>query len=322
MTPILEVKNLTVGFQSSDRKIAAARGVSFQLRPGEVLGMVGESGSGKTVTGLSCLRLIPEPPGKIEGGQILFEGKDLLRISKEELRSIRGNQISMVFQDPMSSLNPFLTVERQMTEVLETHRAMRRKEARHRCLEMLEQVRIPNPEKKIWSYPHELSGGQRQRVMLAMALLCEPKILIADEPTTALDVTIQAQILDLLRDFQKSKRMAVLLITHDLGIVAGLADRVLVMYAGKVVEEAPTKELFKNPKHPYTLGLLHSLPRMEQGKPWSAIPGQPPDPAELGPGCPFEPRCEFRIPQCRQAFPDAVPISAEHRSYCFEAEKL
>ena len=322
MSSVLEVRDLRVDVGNEACSAPAVGGVSFDVRKGETVGIVGESGSGKTLTALACLRLVPEPPARIAGGEVLFGGRDLLRLSEEEMRALRGNRIAMVFQDPMTSLNPFLTIERQLTEVLETHRRMPRREARERSLAALAQVGIPDPEKRLWSYPHQLSGGQRQRVMIAMALLCDPAVLLADEPTTALDVTVQAQILSLIKKMQEERGLAVVLITHDLGVVAGMAQRIFVMYAGRIAEEGRTEEVFDHPRHPYTLGLLRSLPRVDEEGRLRPIPGQIPEPGELGPGCPFEPRCEFRTARCAASVPPFLSLSPTHHAACFEAYKV
>ena len=302
---LLDVRDLTVRFDSHHGSVRAVDHVSFTLEEGETLGLVGESGSGKSVTNLALLGLIPQPPGVIEAGEVWFEGRDLLRLSPAELRALRGDAISMIFQDPMTSLNPLLTIERQLSEVLETHRGLSRREARPRCAAALGDVGIPAPESRLDQFPHELSGGMRQRVMIAMALLCDPKVLIADEPTTALDVTIQAQILELMRSLQERRGTAIVLITHDLGVVAGMSDRVNVMYAGRIVESAGTDELFARPLHPYTEGLLASVPRLagDVSADLYSIPGSPPDLAALPAGCAFAPRCAERGEECLQAVP-------------------
>lgn len=288
MAPLLEVRDLRTYFHTQDGIVKAVDGVSFYVNRGETLGIVGESGCGKSVTSLSIMRLIPTPPGKIAGGQILFDGEDLLQASEEEMRHIRGNRIAMIFQDPMTSLNPVLTIGRQITESLELHLKLTKKEARDRAIELLDMVGIPSASKRLDNYPHQFSGGMRQRVMIAMALSCNPELLIADEPTTALDVTIQAQILELINRLREELGTAVILITHDLGVVAGMTDRVTVMYAGKVVEEGPTSEIFANPRMPYTIGLLRSIPRLdeERGRRLTPIRGLPPNLIDLPPICP------------------------------------
>ncbi len=286
--PLLEVKNLQVQFKTADGIVNAVNNVSFSVNRGETLGIVGESGSGKSVTSLSIMRLIPSPPGKIAGGQILFDGDNLVDFSESEMRKIRGNRISMIFQDPMTSLNPVLRIGRQMTESLQLHMGMTAKQARNRAIELLSMVGIPAPDKRLDDFPHQFSGGMRQRVMIAMGLACNPELLIADEPTTALDVTIQAQILELLNRLKNETGTAIIFITHDLGVVAGMTDRVIVMYAGRVVEQASTNELFHNPRMPYTIGLLDSIPRLDgiQTR-LTPIPGLPPDLLEENPALPI-----------------------------------
>ena len=300
---VLSVRNLQTHFFTRRGVARAVDGVSLTLHPGETLGIVGESGSGKTVTSLSVLRLVP-PPGRIVGGEILFEGRDLAALPETELRKIRGRRISMVFQDPMSSLNPFLTVGDQVAETLRIHESLPRRAALRRAAEVLDKVGIPKPESCLPDFPHRFSGGMRQRVMIAMALVSNPKVLIADEPTTALDVTIQAQVLDLFERIKSEFQTSILLITHNLGIVAGIADRVSVMYAGKVVESAPTEELFRNPRHPYTLALLRAVPRPgDPNQTVAPIPGSPPDLTRLPPGCSFHDRCPLREDRCREEVP-------------------
>jgi oligopeptide transport system ATP-binding protein len=307
--PLLEVRDLVVRFRTADGTIHAVNGVSFELEAGERLGLVGESGCGKSVTNLALIRLLPRPAGRIEGGSVRFEGRDLLALREDEVRDIRGRDIAMIFQDPMTSLNPVLTIEEQLVETLLAHRPMGTDEARRRAIELLRMVGIPNPEARLRNFPHQFSGGMRQRVMIAMALALEPKILIADEPTTALDVTIQAQVLELLRRLTEEHRTALILITHDLGVVAGMTDRVAVMYAGFVVETATTAELFARPAHPYTVGLLHSIPRVDErdGEELIPIEGRPPDMRELPVGCPFAPRCAWRLAVCWEANPRLAP---------------
>ena len=277
--PILQVDDLHVHFHTEDGVVRAVDGVSFEVHPGETLGIVGESGSGKSVTNLAMLGLIPQPPGKIAGGRALYQGDDLLQMSEKQLAEIRGNRIAMIFQDPMTSLNPFLTIEEQLTEVTKLHLKHDHGAARKRAVEMLDRVGLPSPEKRIGAYPHQFSGGMRQRVMIAMALLCEPDLLIADEPTTAIDVTIQAQILDLLKELQREKGTAIIMITHSMGVIANICHRVQVMYAGKIAEEADAGPLFADPRHPYTVGLLESIPRLDEhkGDELTPIEGQPPD---------------------------------------------
>lgn len=320
---LLSVENLRTTFSTPDGLVRAVDGVSFAVERGETLGIVGESGSGKSVTVLSLLKLIPTPPGKIESGEAHFAGKNLLALSAHQLRAIRGNDIAMIFQDPMTSLNPFLRISRQLTEVLECHRGMTPKEALRTAIDMLELVGIPFPAERIHNYPHEFSGGMRQRVMIAMALLCRPKLLIADEPTTALDVTIQAQILDLIKNLRHEFGTSVILITHDLGVVAGTCDHVAVMYAGKIAEYGKTADLFARPRHPYTKGLLRSLPRIDNVSTalLTTIPGQPPDLTRVPAGCPFHPRCNYVIDRCRRDFPEQRVFADQH-SYCWRAEEL
>lgn len=320
---LLEVKNLRTYFATEDGTVKAVDGVSFTLERGETLGIVGESGSGKSVTNLSIIRLIPNPPGRIEGGEIIFAGEDLLQLPEEEVRKIRGRRISMIFQDPMTSLNPFMKISRQLMEMTRLHLGHNKTEAFEHAVRMLETVGIPDARARAEDYPHEFSGGMRQRVMIAMALSCEPELLIADEPTTALDVTIQAQILELIKKLKQETGTSVILITHDLGVVAGMTDHVVVMYAGKVFEQAPTRELFAFPGNPYTKGLLRSVPdpTSEQGKLYQ-IPGLPPDVARLKPGCPFVPRCDRVAEICRQEFPPFVQLSAEHYSLCHFATEV
>jgi oligopeptide transport system ATP-binding protein len=320
---LLTVKDLRVHFETEDGTIKAVDGVSFEVKRGETLGIVGESGSGKTVANLSLMRLIPEPPGKIVSGTINFGGRDVLKLSARELRDLRGSRIAMIFQDPMTSLNPFMRVSRQLMEVTQLHLGHSREQARAHAIKMLERVGIPDAAERVDSYPHEFSGGMRQRVMIAMALSCEPELLIADEPTTALDVTIQAQILELIRRLKSETGASAILITHDLGVVAGMTDHVIVMYAGKVFEQAPTSELFAKPGNPYTRGLLRSVPDPtdEQGKLYQ-IPGQPPDLARLPAGCPFAPRCERAEEICTREFPPFVQLNSQHYSLCHFANQV
>src|SRR5438445_3531821 len=302
MTNLLEIKNLKTHFPTRAGLVRAVDDVSFYLDRGELLGLVGESGCGKSMTALSIMRLVA-PPGKIVGGEIIFDGQDLLKLSNAEMRAVRGDDIAMIFQDPMTSLNPVFTVGEQIAEALRLHRQLSRKEAKHGAIEAMREVAIPDPATRVNDYPHQLSGGMRQRVMIAMALACDPKLLIADEPTTALDVTIQAQILDLLNNLRKTHDLAILLITHDLGVVAEVADRVAVMYTGKIVEESPVDELFARPKHPYTEGLLRSVPKLTakdvaRKTRLQTIEGTVPKPTALPPDCHFEQRCGFRMPRC------------------------
>jgi oligopeptide transport system ATP-binding protein len=320
---LLTVKDLRTYFSTEDGTVKAVDGVSFELKAGETLGIVGESGSGKSVANLSIMRLIPDPPGKIVSGSIDFHGQDILKLSAKDVRELRGKRIAMVFQDPMTSLNPFMRVSRQLMEVTELHLGHNKKQARAHAIEMLEHVGIPDAAERVDSYPHEFSGGMRQRVMIAMALSCKPELLIADEPTTALDVTIQAQILDLIKRLKRETGASVILITHDLGVVAGMTDHVLVMYAGKIFEQAPTEELFDRPANPYTHGLLRSVPdpTAEQGQLYQ-IPGQPPDLAHPEPGCPFAPRCERAEEICRREFPPFVQVTSDHYSLCHFAKEV
>lgn len=315
---ILSVTDLKTYFQTDDGVVKAVDGVSFDLKTGETLGIVGESGSGKSVTSLSLMRLIPEPAGKIVGGEIVFDGIDVRSLSIDKVRKIRGRRIAMIFQDPMTSLNPFLKISTQLTEVTRLHLGHTKKQAYDHAFKMLETVGIPDVGARLNGYPHELSGGMRQRVMIAMALSCDPELLIADEPTTALDVTIQAQILELIKDLKARMGTSVILITHDLGVVAGMTDKIIVMYAGKVFEQAPTHELFATPANPYTKGLLKSVPdpAHEKGKELYQIPGLPPDVAHLPPGCPFAPRCDRAEEICVKLYPPFVQINEDHFSLC------
>ena len=318
---LMQVKNLTTRFYTEDGTVYAVNGVSYDLHEGETLGIVGESGCGKSVHALSIMRLIPQPPGKIVDGQVIFKGKDILQFDEDEMRKIRGGDIAMIFQDPMTSLNPVFSIGEQIAEALRLHMAMNESQARERTIELLEMVGIPNARDRFDSYPHEFSGGMRQRVMIAMGLSCAPEILFADEPTTALDVTIQAQIIDLAKRLRDKLGMAMIWITHDLGIVAGLVDRVIVMYAGFIVEKADVDELYANPRHPYTLGLLRSLPRVDKDRIADErlipIPGLPPDLIGLPPGCPFVNRCPFSIPRCSTENPTLKPIGEDHEIACW-----
>ena len=316
---LLDVRGLKTQFYTQDGVVNAVNGISYTLNEGETLGIVGESGCGKSVGVMSLMRLIPMPPGKIVAGQVLFEGRDLMKVSDEEMRSVRGNKIAMIFQDPMTSLNPVLTIGRQVGEALELHMGMNKGEARKRTIELLEMVGIPSAANRVDDYPHQFSGGMRQRVMIAMGLSCNPQLLIADEPTTALDVTIQAQIVELVKRLRDEIGMSIIWITHDLGVVAGLADRMAVMYAGFIVEEADVKELYANPRHPYTVGLLGSLPRLDEGRGRRlvSIDGLPPDLIDLPPGCPFYDRCSYRIDQCRDKNPTLESVGLNHRAACW-----
>ncbi len=319
MSTVLEVKDLGVRFATQDGVVHAVNGISYAIEEGETLGIVGESGSGKSVGVLSIMGLIPSPPGEIVSGQVFFEDQDLLQLNRAQLRSIRGNQISMIFQDPMTSLNPVLTIGRQITEALEVHLGMSLTQARRRAVELLEMVGIPSAADRLDNYPHQFSGGMRQRVMIAIGLSCNPQLLIADEPTTALDVTIQAQIVRLIKQLRADLGMAVIWITHDLGVVAGLADRVLVMYAGRIVESAPVVDLYENPRHPYTLGLLGSLPRLDSQRKihLASIEGLPPDLIHYPKGCPFYARCAYRLDECREVPPPLEPVGPGHMKACF-----
>jgi oligopeptide transport system ATP-binding protein len=318
MADLLDVKGLETQFRTPDGIVHAVNGVSLTLKEGETLGIVGESGCGKTVTVLSILRLIAMPPGKIVAGKANFRGQDLLQMSNEEIREIRGSQIAMIFQDPMTSLNPVLTIERQLTEPLLLHLGMTKVQARNRAAELLGLVGIPNAKERLKDYPHQFSGGMRQRVMIAMALACDPQILIADEPTTALDVTIQAQIIELVKRLRDELGMAIIWITHDLGVVAGLARRVMVMYGGFIIEEAPVRELYANPSHPYTLGLLGSLPRVDQERErLFSIEGLPPVLYQMPAACPFAPRCKWAMERCGKENPVLETIGPDHRMACW-----
>ena len=307
---LLDVKDLLVRFRTHDGTIYAVNGISFELGRGERLGLVGESGCGKSVTNLAIIRLLPKPAGKIEGGTVMFDGQDLVRLDENDIREIRGRDIAMIFQDPMTSLNPVLTVEEQMVETIAAHKKQSKADARARAIELLEMVGIPQAQNRLKSYPHQFSGGMRQRVMVAMALALEPKLMIADEPTTALDVTIQAQVLELISRLTTEGGTSLILITHDLGVVAGMTDRINVMYAGFIVETATTGDLFERPSHPYTVGLLHSMPRLDalEGEPLIPIEGRPPDMRNAPTGCPFAPRCAWRLDRCWSDNPSLAPV--------------
>jgi oligopeptide/dipeptide ABC transporter ATP-binding protein len=325
--PVLSIKDLVVEFTTEDGVVKAVDGITYDLFPGETLGIVGESGSGKSVSTMSLLGLIPQPPGRIVRGEAIFQGKDLLKMSKKDLRRIRGKDLAMVFQDPMTSLNPVLKIGFQIAEAIKTHNSgIKDSDAEKRAIELLKIVGVPNPERRVQQYPHEFSGGMRQRAMIAMAIANEPTVLIADEPTTALDVTIQAQILEVLKKAQDETHAATILITHDLGLIAELADRVIVMYAGKVVEVGDVSTIFASPRHPYTVGLMDSLPKLTADEEWlRPIPGQPPSLISRPPGCPFHPRCFLSQgrARCREEEPLLRPIDkSEHLTACHYAEEL
>ena len=324
MATLLEVKNLKTHFFTMEGVVKAVDGVSYELNEGETLGLVGESGCGKSVSALSVMRLIPDPPGKIIDGEILLDGEDILKINMEGMREVRGAKIAMVFQEPMTSLNPVLTVERQITETLQLHMGMSKLESQRESVNLLTRVGIPDPELRIKQYPHQFSGGMRQRVMIAMALSCNPRLIIADEPTTALDVTIQAQILDLMKSLTTELGVALIVITHNLGVVARYADRVNIMYAGKVIERGEAREIYSNPRHPYTVGLLRSVPRLDLPRraKLDPIEGQPPDLINLPPGCAFRERCRWAIDKCATDTPELVETSDGHLSACFRADEL
>jgi len=319
MSPLLQVRNLETRFVTADGVVRAVNGISYDINPGEAVGIVGESGSGKSVGVLSILRLIPSPPGEISGGEIRFENRDLLKCDRATLRQIRGNKISLIFQDPMTSLNPVLTVGKQITESIQLHLGLTQTEAEKRAIALLEKVGISDAKRRLGSYPHQFSGGMRQRVMIAIGLACDPQLLIADEPTTALDVTVQAQVVDLIKELRKEIGMAVIWITHDLALLAGLSDRILVMYAGQIVEEAPVSQLYNTPRHPYTIGLLESLPRPDRdlGETLPAIEGIPPDLTDYPKGCPFAPRCRYAIDRCFEEDPDLEVVGTGHKVACW-----
>jgi oligopeptide/dipeptide ABC transporter ATP-binding protein len=316
---ILEVRGLRTHFNTDDGIVKAVDGLSFTLAKGETLGIVGESGCGKSVANLSIMKLIPSPPGRIVGGEILFHDRSVLAMSEKELRAMRGNRISMIFQDPMTSLNPFLRISTQLVETLQLHQHLSKVQAVDKAIDMLRAVGIPKPEKRIEAYPHQFSGGMRQRAMIAMALSCNPEILIADEPTTALDVTIQAQILEIIKDLTVQLNTAVILITHDLGVVSGLCDRICVMYAGRIVERATTDDLFAAPKHPYTQGLIRSVPRLDRSSRdrLFSISGTPPSLIGLPECCPFHPRCAHAMDICRKRYPEETDLGGDHRVSCW-----
>jgi oligopeptide/dipeptide ABC transporter ATP-binding protein len=324
MASLLEIRDLRTYFHVSEGTVRAVDGVSFDIKEGETTALVGESGCGKTMTALSIMRLVPKPQGSIVGGEISFQGRDLLKLSEAEMRETRGSEIAMIFQEPMTSLNPVLTIGRQITETLEAHGQVSQSTAEARALELLRLVGIPDPDRRLSDYPHQLSGGMRQRVMIAIALSCDPKLILADEPTTALDVTIQAQILELMRDLSQKFGVALLIITHNLGVVARYADRVHVMYAGKVIESGTAREIYSDPRHPYTLGLLRSVPRLDQPRKarLDPIEGQPPDLWNLPAGCSFFPRCKFSVERCEHEVPPLRDIGSGHQSACWVAESL
>jgi len=320
---LLEIRDLRTWFRTDDGVAKAVDGVNYAIRPGETLGVVGESGCGKSVTAMSVMQLIPRPPGEIVSGEIWFQGRDLLKLSETQMRRIRGNEISVIFQEPMTSLNPVFRVGHQIGEALRLHQGLSRAEARDRTIDLLRKVGIPAPDRRVDDYPHQMSGGMKQRVMIAMALACGPSLLIADEPTTALDVTIQAQILELLAELQESEGMAILLITHDLGVVAETTDHVAVMYAGKVVEYAPVEELFQNPRHPYTVGLFRSLPRVGHEKEkLEVIRGNVPNPLEFPEGCKFWPRCPHATDRCKASEPPLEEIGPDHTVACWRVDEI
>jgi oligopeptide/dipeptide ABC transporter ATP-binding protein len=315
---ILEVKNLETHFYTENGTVKAVNDVSFYVNEGETLGIVGESGCGKSITCMSLVRLVETPPGKYVGGEVLFDGEDISNASDARIRELRGNDISFIFQEPMTSLNPIFKIGQQISETMILHRGMTKKEAREESIKMLELVKIPNPERVVDDYPFALSGGMRQRAMIAMALGCQPKLLIADEPTTALDVTIQAQVLDLMNDLKKKINASIIFITHDLGVISEMSDRVMVMYAGKVVEVATTVDIFKNPLHPYTLGLISSKPDMAtESARLHVIPGNVPDLNNLPSGCPFHPRCEKAMDVCKKSFPSEITLENDHKVACW-----
>jgi oligopeptide/dipeptide ABC transporter ATP-binding protein len=322
---LLEVKNLQTHFLTRGGVVRAVDGVSWDVEEGETVALVGESGCGKSVTALSIMRLVAPPAGQIVGGQIIFKGRDLLTLGEEEMRRVRGREIGMIFQEPMTSLNPVLTIGRQLTEGLEIHLGMSGDDAKRRAAELLGMVGIPDPVRRLPQYPHQFSGGMRQRMMIAMALACGPPLVLADEPTTALDVTIQAQILELMKDLARRLGVAMLIITHNLGVVARYADRVNVMYAGRIIERGTARQVYGNPRHPYTLGLLRSVPRLDEPRRARLAPieGQPPDLTRLPPGCAFAPRCAFRVERCAHEVPPLEPVNGDdHVSACWESSRL
>ena len=324
MATLLDVRNLHTTFFTSAGVVRAVDGVSWDVQEGETVALVGESGCGKSVSALSIMRLVEEPAGRIESGEVLFKGRNLLSLSEEQMRGVRGREIGMIFQEPMTSLNPVLTIGRQLTEGLEIHMQMSETDARARAIELMSMVGIPDPARRLAQYPHHFSGGMRQRMMIAMALACNPSLILADEPTTALDVTIQAQILELMRDLARRLGVAMLIITHNLGVVARYADRVNVMYAGRIIERASAAELYATPRHPYTLGLLRSVPRLDEPRRARLAPieGQPPDVTRLPPGCAFAPRCAYKVARCAETAPPLEVCSPAHLSACWEVARL
>lgn len=324
MATLLEVKGLSTHFFTDDGVVKAVDNITYDIQEGETLGLVGESGCGKSVSALSLLRLIPTPPGKIVSGEIIFEGENILNLNDQQLRAVRGNRISMIFQEPMTSLNPVLTIEKQLTESLDLHLGLDRFQAKERAIELLSLVGIPAPEARLTDYPHQFSGGMRQRVMIAIGLSCNPRLLIADEPTTSLDVTIQAQILELMQGLSKDLGTAILVITHNLGVVARYAHRVNVMYAGRIIERGSAMDIYKNPKHPYTIGLLSSVPRLDEEIREKLIPiqGMPPDLINLPEGCPFRPRCTHAIDRCSTEYPPLESVGEGHTSACWVSGNL
>jgi oligopeptide transport system ATP-binding protein len=319
MPPLLQVKDLRTHFHTEEGLVKAVDGVTFDVQEGETLALVGESGCGKSISALSLLKLIPIPPGRIVSGEVIFEGEDLMKLSENEIRKIRGNRISMVFQEPMTSLNPVLTIGKQMTEALELHLKLSKEAATARAVQLLEMVGVAEAERRITDYPHQFSGGMRQRVMIAMAMACNPRLLIADEPTTALDVTIQAQVLEVMARLSREFGTAVIIITHNLGVVARYADRVNVMYAGRIIEMSTAVEVYRDPRHPYTLGLLKSVPRLDQVTDEKLVPieGLPPDLGHLPPGCAFYARCTYRIDKCREEYPPLALVAENHYAACW-----
>ena len=325
MATLLEVQSLTTQFTTGAGVVRAVDDVSWDIAEGETVALVGESGCGKSVSALSVMRLVPSPGGRIVSGKIVFKGRNLLDLSEEEMRRVRGREIAMIFQEPMTSLNPVLTVGRQLTEGLEIHLGMSSADARRRAMELMAMVGIPDTARRLSQYPHQFSGGMRQRIMIAMALSCQPSLVLADEPTTALDVTIQAQILELMKDLSRRLGVAMLIITHNLGVVARYADRVNVMYAGRIIERGTAREIYANPRHPYTLGLLRSVPRLDEPRRERLAPidGQPPDLTRLPPGCAFVPRCAFRVDRCLEQAPALRPVAADgHVAACWEADRV